>query len=78
MLADRIALLAARHGVDIPHAAGAARLGLAGTIRVTQPIPLRFTNKARDQLASVDPGLVEPAVADALNETEVWECSMIL
>lgn len=72
MLAERLALLAARHGVELPSVAGAARLGLAGTIRVTQPIPLRFTNRAREQLATVDPGLPELQVADALNATDVW------
>lgn len=72
MLAERLALLAARHGVEISPAAGATRLGLTGTIRVTQSIPLRFTNKAREQLATVDPGVAEQQVADALNATDVW------
>ncbi len=72
MLADRLALLASRHGVELPSATATARLGLVGTIRVIQPIPLRFTNKAREQLANVDPGITEGRVADALNETDVW------
>lgn len=72
MLAQRIALLAERLGIPLPRVVGQARLGLAGTIRVTRTVPLLFTPRADEQIAEIDPGLNRPALIDSMNATHVW------
>lgn len=72
MLVQRIALLAERLGIPLPRIAGQTRLGLSGTIRVTHPVPLIFTQRADEQIAEVDPGLARAGLIDALNASHVW------
>ncbi len=72
MLVQRIALLAERLGIPLPRIAGQTRLGLSGTIRVTQPVPLIFAQRADEQIAEVDPGLARAGLIDALNASHVW------
>jgi hypothetical protein len=72
MLAERVALLAARLGIQLPRVAGQTRLGLAGTIRLTAPIPLRFHDKSLANLDTVDPGQSPAELIGALNRTNVW------
>lgn len=72
MLTTRIALLAERLGIPLPRIAGQARLGLMGSIRVTQPIPLTFTQRVVEQLRKRDLPLTPDAVVDAMNATHVW------
>lgn len=72
MLVRRIALLAERLGIPIPRIAGHARLGLAGTIRVTRPVPLIFTPRADEQITEFDPGYSRSALFDALSASDVW------
>lgn len=72
MLAQRIALLAERLGIPLPRVVGQARLGLAGTIRITLAVPLIFTPRADEQIAEVDPGLTRSALIDSMNATHVW------
>ena len=72
MLAQRIAQLAERLGIPLPRVVGQARLGLAGTIRVTRTVPLIFTPRADGQIAEADPGLTRPELIDSMNATHVW------
>lgn len=72
MLAQRIALLAERLGIPVPRVAGASHLGLSGTIRVTEPVPLVFAGNIGEQLAEIDPGLDQTAFVDGLNSSDVW------
>ena len=72
MLVQRIALLAERLGIPLPRVAGQTRLGLSGTVRVTQPVPLLFTPRADEQIAEVDPGLNRTDLVDGMNGSHVW------
>lgn len=72
MLTIRIALLAEQLGIPLPRIAGQARLGLMGSIRVTQSIPLTFTPRVVEQLSKRDPPLTPDAVVDTMNATHVW------
>lgn len=72
MLTTRIALLAERLGIPLPRIAGHARLGLMGSVRVTQPIPITFTPRVVEQLRKRDLPLTPDAVVDAMNATHVW------
>ena len=72
MLVQRIALLAERLGIPVPRVAGQTRLGLAGTIRVTDAVPLIFTPRAEEQIAEVDPGLDRGSLIEALNASHAW------
>ncbi len=71
MLAQRIAQLAERMGIALPRIVGPARLGLAGTIRVTEPVPLIFI-RDDGQIAEHDPTLTREALVDGLNGSDVW------
>jgi hypothetical protein len=70
MFVQRIALLAARLGIPVPSIAGNARLGLAGTIRVTEPIPLVFRPSLREELAS--DGVDLDSFIRQMNVEDVW------
>jgi hypothetical protein len=72
MLVQRIALLAERLGIPLPRVVGQTRLGLSGTIRVTQAVPLIFTPRAEEQIAEIDPGISRDALVDAMNASHVW------
>jgi hypothetical protein len=72
MLVQRIALLAERLGIPLPRIAGQTRLGLSGTVRVTQPVPLIFTPRADEQVAEVDPELNRAGLVDGMNGSHVW------
>lgn len=72
MLVQRIALLAERLGIPIPRVAGQTRLGLAGTVRVENPVPLIFSARSDEQLAEAGGGLDRNSVLEALNGSHVW------
>jgi len=72
MLVQRIALLAERLGIPLPPVMDQARLGLAGTIRVTRSVPLLFTPRADEQMAELDPGMTRPVLIESMNATQVW------
>lgn len=72
MLAHRIAVLAVRMGIPLPTVIGNARLGLAGSIRVSDPVPLLVTSQAHMLLADVDRALDGNKLITRLNTSIVW------
>jgi hypothetical protein len=72
MLEQKIALLAKRMGIPTPRAVGNAHLGLMGTLRATQNIPLTFSQHALHQIAADSRGLSHENVIVELNRSDVW------
>jgi hypothetical protein len=67
MLSRRIARYAARKGISLPAETGSIRLGLVGTLRVLEEIPIQLTHKARARLGEL--GLTEEALT---GEGDTW------
>lgn len=67
MLSRRIARYAARKGISLPAETGSVRLGLVGTLRVLEEIPIQLTNKARARLGEL--GLTEETLT---GEGDTW------
>lgn len=67
MLSRRIARYAARKGILLPAETGSIRLGLVGTLRVLDEIPIQLTHKARTRIEEL--GLSEEALT---SEGDTW------
>lgn len=72
MLEKRIAQLAERLGIPMPRVVGQARLGLAGTIRFTQTVPLLFSQRVREYAGQFEAGFDEQKAVEEMNATNVW------
>lgn len=72
MLIQRIARLAERLGIHLPRIAGQTRLGLSGTIRVLDPIPMTCSPKVAERIAVLDSALDFESAIEELNQRDVW------
>jgi hypothetical protein len=72
MLVQRIALLAKRLGVPTPRVAGQTRLGLAGTIRVTETIPMTCSQRVAERISDLHPDLDFESAVEEFNRVDVW------
>lgn len=72
MLIQRIARLAERLDLPLPRIAGQTRLGLSGTLRVHDIIPLTCSAKVPELIEKIDPALDFAAAVEELNQRDVW------
>jgi hypothetical protein len=72
MLIQRIARLAERLELPLPRIAGQTRLGLSGTLRVHDAIPLTCSAKVPELIKKIDPALDFAAAVEELNQRDVW------
>lgn len=72
MLIQRIARLAERLELPMPRIAGQTRLGLSGTLRVHDIIPLSCTDKLPQLIQKIDPELDFASAVEELNHRDVW------
>lgn len=72
MLIQRIARLAERLELPLPRIAGQTRLGLSGTLRVHDIIPLSCSDKLPQLIQKIDPALDFAAAVEEFNHRDVW------
>ncbi|HIH2753072.1 TPA: hypothetical protein ACYLN4_008949, partial [Burkholderia lata] len=72
MLIQRIARLAERLDLPLPRMAGQTRLGLSGTLRVLDAIPLTCTANLPQRITEIDPALDFDAAVEEFNRCDVW------
>ena len=72
MLIQRIARLAERLELPLPRTAGQTLLGLSGTLRVHDAIPLSCSNKLPQLIQKIDPTLDFAGAVDEFNRRDVW------
>ena len=72
MLIQRIARLAERLELPLPRIAGQTRLGLSGTLRVHDTIPLSCSNKLPQLIQKIDPALDFAVAVEEFNHHDVW------
>lgn len=72
MLIQRIARLAERLELPLPRIAGQTRLGLSGTLRVQDTIPLSCSDKLPQLIQKIDPALDFAAAVEEFNHRNVW------
>lgn len=72
MLIQRIVRLAERLEIPLPRIAGQTQLGLSGTLRVLEAIPLSCSEKLPQLIQKIDPALNFAAAVEAFNQSDVW------
>lgn len=72
MLIQRIARLAERLELPLPRIAGQTRLGLSGTLRVHDTIPLSCSDNLPQLIQKIDPALDFATAVEEFNHRDVW------